>query len=158
MALINEYKTFAIERREQVMNVMKSIGAVLAGLIFIFVTHTGVDLILESTGIFTPTTQRFETPWMLVTATIYRTVLSIAGCFITGILAPSRPMFHALVLGFIGLALSTAAAVVLIPMDLGPAWYPIALAALSVPCGWLGGMLAERRTIQKERYKFYEAK
>jgi hypothetical protein len=50
-----------------------------------------------------------------------------------GILAPSRPMLHALVLGFIGLALSTAAAVVLIPMDLGPAWYPIALAVLRFP-------------------------
>jgi len=128
------------------MNILKSIGAVLAGLIFIFATHSGVDLLLESLGIFTPTTQRFETPWMLVTATTYRTLLSIGGCFVTGILAPSRPMLHALVLGFIGLALSTAAAVVLIPMDLGPAWYPIALAVLSVPCAFVGGLIAERRT------------
>jgi hypothetical protein len=66
------------------MNILKSIGAVLAGLIFIFVTHSGVDLLLESLGIFTPTTQRFETPWMLVTATTYRTLLSIGGCFVTG--------------------------------------------------------------------------
>ena len=128
------------------MNILKSIGAVLAGLIFIFLTHSGVDLILETLGIFTPTTQRFDTPWMLVTAMTYRTILSIAGCFVTGILAPSRPMLHALVLGFIGLALTTAGAVVLIPMDLGPAWYPIALAVVSVPCAWIGGMLAERRT------------
>ncbi len=130
------------------MNILKSIGAVLAGLIFIFVTHSGVDLLLESLGIFTPTTQRFETPWMLVTATIYRTLLSIAGCFMTGLLAPSRPMLHALILGFIGLALSTAFAVILIPMDLGPAWYPIALAVLAVPCAWVGGTLAEQRTKQ----------
>src|SRR5215203_5278580 len=128
------------------MDILKSIGAVLAGLIFIFVTHSGVDLILESLGIFTPPTERFDTTWMVVTATVYRTILSIAGCFVTGILAPSRPMLHALILGFIGLALSTAAAVVLIPMDLGPAWYPVALAVLSVPCGWVGGLLAERRT------------
>lgn len=127
------------------MNILKSIGAVLAGLIFIFVTHGGVDLILETLGIFTPPTERFDTPWMVVTATIYRTMLSIAGCFVTGVLAPSRPMLHALVLGFIGLALSTAAAVVTIPMDLGPAWYPIALAVVSVPCAWIGGLLAERR-------------
>ena len=127
------------------MDTLKSIGAVLAGLIFIFVTHSGVDLFLESLGIFTPTTQRFETPWMLVTATIYRTVLSIAGCFLTGMLAPSRAMLHALILGFIGLALSTAAAVILIPMDLGPAWYPITLAVLAVPCAWIGGTFAERR-------------
>src|SRR5215203_1697421 len=127
------------------MDILKSIGAVLAGLIFIFVTHSGVDLILESFGIFTPRTERFDTPWMVVTATVYRTILSIAGCFVTGILAPSRPVMHALVLGFIGLALSTAAAVVLIPMNLGPAWYPIALASLTLPCAWVGGLLAEKR-------------
>ena len=128
------------------MNILKSIGAVLAGLIFIFVTHSGVDFILESLGIFTPPTERFDTPWMVVTATIYRTILSIAGCFLTGFLAPSRPMLHAMVLGFIGLALSTAAAIVFIPMDLGPAWYPIALVALTLPCAWIGGKLAERRS------------
>ena len=127
------------------MNILKSIGAVLAGLVFIFVTHSGMDLILEALGVFTPPTQRFDTPWMLVTAMIYRTLLSIAGCFLTGLLAPSRPLLHALILGFIGLALSTAAAIVTIPMDLGPAWYPIALAVLAVPCAWLGGVLAERR-------------
>ena len=127
------------------MNILKSLGAVLAGLIFIFVTHSGVDFILESLGIFTPRTDRFDTPWMLVTATVYRTILSVAGCCLTGILAPSRPMLHSLVLGFIGLAISTAAAVVVIPMDLGPVWYPIALAILAVPCAWIGGLLAERR-------------
>jgi len=128
------------------MNILKSVGAVFAGLLFIFVTHSGVDLILESLGIFTPPSERFDTPWMVVTATIYRTLLSIAGCFLTGVLAPSRPMLHSLILGFVGLALTTAGAVVTIPMDLGPAWYPIALAILSVPCGWIGGILAERRS------------
>ncbi|HEX6124682.1 MAG TPA: hypothetical protein VFZ23_04850 [Pyrinomonadaceae bacterium] len=130
------------------MSILKSIGAVFAGLVFIFVTHSGVDLALESLGIFTPPNERFDTPWMVVTATIYRTVLSIAGCFLTGVLAPSRPMLHSLILGFIGLFLSTAAAVVTIPMDLGPAWYPIALAVLSVPCAWVGGKLAELRTVK----------
>lgn len=54
------------------MNILKSIGAVLAGLVFIFITHSGTDFILESLGIFTPPTQRFDTPWMVVTALIYR--------------------------------------------------------------------------------------
>ena len=127
------------------MKTLRSIGAILAGIVFIFLSHSGVDITLESLGIFTPPTERFDTTWMVVTATIYRTLLSIVGCFIAGILAPSRPMLHALILGFIGLALSTAAAIVTIPMDLGPAWYPVALAALAVPSGWVGGLLAERR-------------
>ena len=130
------------------MKTLKSIGAVLAGLIFIVVASYVVDTILEITGIFTPPSAGFHTTWMVVTATLYRTIISIVGCFIAAFLAPSRPMLHALVLGFIGLAASTAAAVVVIPMDLSPAWYPIVLAAEAVPCAWVGGMLAERRAKQ----------
>jgi hypothetical protein len=127
------------------VNILKSIGAILAGLIFIGITHNLVDYILESLGIFTPKTQKFDTTWMVVTATIYRTLLSIAGCFVTGIFAPSRPMLHAMILGVIGLVLSTVAAIVTIPLDWGPAWYPIALVLVTLPCAWLGGKLAERR-------------
>ncbi len=128
------------------MNILKSIGAILAGLMFIVVTHSAVDFILETLGIFTPPTQRFDTPWMLVTATIYRTILSIAGCFLTGILAPSRPMLHALILGFIGFLLSSVAAIIIEPIDLSPTWYPIALVILAIPCAWVGGTIAEKRT------------
>ena len=130
------------------MKTLKSIGAVLAGLIFIVVASYVVDTILEITGIFTPPSAGFHTTWMVVTATLYRTIISIGGCFIAALLAPSRPMLHALVLGFIGLAAGTAAAVVVIPMDLSPAWYPIVLAAEAVPCASVGGMLAERRAKQ----------
>ena len=128
------------------MNILKSIGAVLAGLVFIFITHSGTDFILESLGIFTPPTQRFDTTWMVVTALIYRAAFSVAGCYLTAWLAPSKPMLHALILGGIGLVLSTVAAIVTIPMDLGPAWYPIALAVISLPCGRLGGKLREIQT------------
>ena len=128
------------------MNILKSIGAVLAGPVFIFITHSGTDFILESLGIFTPPTQRFDTTWMVVTALIYRAAFSVAGCYLTAWLAPSKPMLHALILGGIGLVLSTVAAIVTIPMDLGPAWYPIALAVISLPCGRLGGKLREIQT------------
>lgn len=30
-------------------------------------------------------------------------------------------------------------------IDWGPAWYPIALVLVTLPCAWLGGKLAERR-------------
>jgi uncharacterized membrane protein len=127
------------------MNILKSIGAVIAGLFFIFLTHNGTDLILESLGIFTPITERFETTWMVVTALVYRILFSIAGCYVTAWLAPSRPLLHAMILGTIGLVLSTAAAIVLIPRDLGPAWYPIALAVSALPCAWIGGKLVQDR-------------
>jgi hypothetical protein len=50
-------------------------------------------------------------------------------------------MRYAMILGFIGLVLGTLGAVATIPMHLGPAWYPIAIAATAVPCAWIGGAL-----------------
>jgi len=50
------------------MNVLKGIGAIVAGIVFI-VTHTVTDLVLEKLGIFTPPDQGFHTTWMVVTET-----------------------------------------------------------------------------------------
>jgi hypothetical protein len=126
------------------MNILKGIGAVLAGIIFIVVTHTVTDLVLEKLGIFTPPEQGFHITWMVVTATIYRSIYTVAGGYLTAALAPNPPMRYVMILGLIGLATSTLAAIATIPMKLGPAWYPIALAVLALPCVWLGGKLKTR--------------
>ena len=52
------------------MNILKGIAAILAGLIFIVVSHSLTDFVLESLGIFTPPNQGFNTTWIVVTATI----------------------------------------------------------------------------------------
>ena len=126
------------------MNVLKGIGAILAGMIFIIVTHTGTDFVLESLGIFTQPSEGFHTTWMVVTATIYRSIYTVAGGYITAALAPNPPLRYVLILGIIGLALGTLGAVVTIPMGIAPIWYPIALAVLALPCVWLGGKLRTR--------------
>ena len=126
------------------MNVLKGIGAILAGMIFIVATHAGTDFVLESLGIFTPPSQGFHTTWMVVTATIYRSIYTVAGGYITAALAPSPQMRYVLILGIIGLALGTLGAIVTIPMGIAPAWFPIALALLALPCVWLGGKLRTR--------------
>ncbi len=126
------------------MNILKSIGAVLVGLLFIVVTHTLTDMLLESLGVFPPAEQGLHDPKLLILATFYRSILSIIGCYIAAKLAPSRPMLHALIIGFIGILLSTAGAVVATQMDLGPLWYPILLIVLSLPLAWVGGWLATR--------------
>ncbi len=115
------------------MNVLKGVGAILAGFVFIVVTHTATDFVLEKLGIFTPPDQGFHTTWMVVTATIYRSIYTIAGGYITAALAPDPPMRYVLILGLIGLVVGTLAAIATIPMKLGPAWYPIALALLALP-------------------------
>jgi len=123
------------------VNILKGIGAILAGMIFIVVTHTLTDFILESLGIFPQPSQGLHTTWMVVTATIYRSVFTVGGGYVTAALAPNPKMRYVLILGLIGLVISTFAAIATIPMKLGPAWYPIALAVLALPCVWLGGKL-----------------
>jgi hypothetical protein len=126
------------------MNIWKGIGAILAGMIFIVVSHTGTDFILEKLGIFPPPSEGLHTPWMVATATIYRCIFTVVGGYITAALAPNPPMRYVVILGIIGLLLGTLGAIVTIPMKLGPAWYPIALAVTAFPCTWLGGVLRRR--------------
>lgn len=77
----------------------------------------------------------------------YRAVFSFIGCYLTAKLAPRHPMKHALVLGLIGLVLSSIGAIV--AADLGPAWYAWTLAVIALPIAWLGGKLYEQRMAMK---------
>jgi hypothetical protein len=119
----------------------RSAGAVLAGLIAIFVLSLGTDQVLHSLAVYPPWGQPMREPGLNLLALSYRIVYGVLGSYLTARLAPRAPMRHALILGAIGLVLSTAGAVVGIRMDLGPAWYPILLALTALPCAWAGGAL-----------------
>jgi hypothetical protein len=119
----------------------RSAGAVLAGLIAIFVLSLGTDQVLHSLAVYPPWGQPMREPGLNLLALSYRIVYGVLGSYLTARLAPRAPMRHALILGAIGLGLSTAGAVVGIRMDLGPAWYPILLALTALPCAWAGGAL-----------------
>jgi drug/metabolite transporter (DMT)-like permease len=123
-------------------NTLKSIGAVLAGFVAVVVLSLGTDLVLHATGVFPPWDQRMSDALFLL-ATVYRTIYCIAGSYIAARLAPDRPMAHALVLGVVGLVVSTAGAVATWNKgpEFGPHWYPVALIVTAIPCAWLGGRL-----------------
>jgi hypothetical protein len=123
------------------MSIIRSVLAVLAGLVTIFVTHLGTDQLFHTLEVFPPWDQPMHDPGLNALALSYRILFSIFGCYVTARLAPSAPMAHALVLGMIGTALSIAGVVATADMNLGPRWYPIALAASALPCAWLGGLL-----------------
>jgi len=126
---------------------LKSIGAVLAGFIFIVITHTGTDAILEGLGVL-PKGNLFVGTGLILLVLAYRTVFSLLGGYLAAKLAPRKPMQHALILGLIGLILSTAGAFV--AADLGPAWYAWTLAVLALPIAGLGGKLYEQhKTLQQ---------
>jgi hypothetical protein len=75
----------------------------------------------------------------------YRVVYGVVGGYIAARLAPRNPMRHALIVGGIGFVVSAVGAATAIPMNLGPAWYPITLALTALPCAWFGGVLARRK-------------
>jgi hypothetical protein len=128
------------------MNTLRSIGAVLAGLVLIFVLSIGTDEVLHGTGVMA----RGPLPMtgaegLILGLLAYRLLYSIAGCYLAARLAPSRPMRHAIALGVIGLLFSTMGALMNAQQSLGPAWYPWSLVVLALPCAWLGGKLAAQR-------------
>ena len=122
----------------------RRIGAVLGGLLAIFVVTTAIDVALHATGVFPPLGERPSDP-LFVLATAYRVAIAVAGCYLAARLAPDRPMQHALILGAIGVVLSTAGAIATWNSGIGPNWYPLGLVAISMPCAWLGGRLYAMR-------------
>ena len=120
--------------------IWKSILAVIVGLIFIVVTHTATDKILEAIGVL-PKGNLYVGTGLIVFVIGYRAVFSLIGCFLTARLAPSKPMTHALILGVIGVIGSLAGVLANYQLNLGPDWYAWTLVIISLPIAWLGGKL-----------------
>ena len=125
----------------------RSVLAVVAGLVVIFVLSIGTDQILHAAGIYPPWGQPVAmSDGLFAIATLYRIAYGVLGCWVAARLAPARPMAHALALGWIGVALSLAGLVAAQRQSptLGPLWYSIAIVAISLPCAWLGGWIRIR--------------
>ncbi|XXX82328.1 hypothetical protein WMF30_26590 [Sorangium sp. So ce134] len=122
---------------------LRSVGAVLCGLIATVILTTAIDLALHTSGVFPPHGERMADS-LFVLALAYRIPLNAAGCYVAARLAPAQPRRHALALGFIGLALATLGAVTM--WELGPAWYSLANIAIALPCAWAGARLQGARS------------
>ena len=119
----------------------RSVAAVLLGLVAVVVLSLGTDQILHVLAVYPSWGQPMHDAELNLLALSYRVVYSVLGSYIAARLAPRNPMRHALILGAVGLILSTIGAITTIPLNLGPSWYPIALVLTAVPCAWLGGVL-----------------
>ena len=129
------------------MNILKSIGAVVAGFITVVALSIGTDTVLEALGIFPPISEGLFVTWMLVVALVYRSVYTIAGGYVTAKLSPEKPMKHVVVLGLIGTVAGIAG--VIAGWNLSQHWYPIAIAASGFLLTWPGGKLHEDRSASK---------
>lgn len=124
----------------------RSALAVLAGLVFIFVTSLGTDQLFHSLDIYPPWGETMTGTGLFLLALSYRVVFQVIGSYLTARLAPHGPMRHAIILGIVGFVLSTAGAIASISAgNMGPNWYPIVLVITSIPCAWLGGALYRGR-------------
>src|SRR5262245_7746343 len=127
-------------------NILRSVGAIFAGMVTVIVLSLATDVILHATGIYPPWFQPMADPlWVLALA--YRIVYGVLGGYVAARFAPNKPMKHALIVGFIGLALT----IVGVAMhwnkgpEYGPKWFSIALLVTALPCAWAGGKLVASR-------------
>jgi hypothetical protein len=128
----------------------RSILAIVAGVVFIIVVTTLVDIALHLLGVYPPLGQPMDDTLALV-ATSYRIIIGIAGAYLTARLAPGHPMKHAMILGVVGTLLGIAGIAATWNKGLGPIWYPIALAVLAIPQCWAGGRLYEMLSSKRAR-------
>lgn len=125
---------------------LRSAAAILLGFLAVVILSLGTDQALHVLNVYPPWGEPMRDASLNLLALAYRCVYGVVGSYIAARLAPHDPMRHALALGFVGLALSLAGAVVTIAMaDFGPKWYPIALVLTALPCAWLGGVLHRKR-------------
>lgn len=129
---------------------LRSVGAVLAGFVTIFLLATGIDLGLRAAlpAMYGPG-GRVDDVGLLVLTLAYVFTVATFGCWLTARLAPSRPMRHAMLLGVLGLAFNVAGTMV--QWDTAPAWYHVVALLLVLPAAWLGGMIRERQTARTPR-------
>jgi hypothetical protein len=123
----------------------RSVAAVFLGFITVFVLSLGTDQVLHVLKVYPPWGQPMFDTGLYILALAYRSVYTVIGGYVTAKFAPYSPMKHVWTLGIIGFVVAIAGAIATIPMNLGPAWYPIVLAIIGLPCVWLGGVLFLRK-------------
>ena len=128
------------------MKILRSIGAVVAGFVAVFVLAVLTDAVMMALHVF-PAQDHPElyTDFQYLIIFAYTTIYSAAGAYLTARLAPSKPIAHALVLGVLGMLASTLGAMTMWSKAAGHEWYPIALIVIAIPACWLGGWLRVRR-------------
>jgi hypothetical protein len=122
----------------------RSVLAIVAALVGNAALSLAVDQVLHVLDLYPPWGQPMHDPALNALALAYRLVFGVAAGWMVARLAPRAPMRHAAILGAIATVLAALGAVAATQADLGPAWYPIALAVLAYPTVWLGAVLHER--------------
>ncbi len=122
----------------------RSAVALISGILVGVILSLGTDEIFHLTNVYPPWGQTMS-DGLFMLATGYRIIYNILGSYVAARLAPDRPMGHAMILGVLGLVVGLAGAVATwnhVP-PLGPHWYAVVVALISIPCAWIGGKIDE---------------
>src|ERR1700681_689852 len=109
-------------------SILKSIGAIIAGMAVGAILSVATDKILEATSIMKITPFDENPVWLIGLVIIYRTIFNLLGTYIAAKLAPSKPMKHAIILGIIGTLAGIIGTIAM--WHIPPHWYPISLVIL----------------------------
>ena len=116
----------------------RSITAILAAIVANVVLAFVIDELFHVLGVYPPWGVPMNAAGLNALALSYRLLLAVVGGIVVARLAPRAPVRHAVYLAGTGLVFGAAGVVVAFTHDLGPVWYPIALALLS-PLAGIGG-------------------
>lgn len=123
----------------------RSVWAVVAGFIVVVVLSLATDQVLHVLNVYPPWGQPMRDAGLNALALAYRSVYTVLGMYLTARLAPRQPMRLVMIGGVIGTIIAVLGVIGTWSMDLGPRWYPIALAVTAFPLSWLGGWLRAKQ-------------
>jgi len=126
----------------------RSILAVFAGFVVVVVLSLGSDEVLHLLKVYPPWGVPMNEPRLNLLALAYRSVFTFIGGYVTAKLAPHSPMRHVLVGCGIGLVLGSLGVFAATTADLGPIWYPVAVAVTGPVFNWLGGLFFVRQAVR----------
>jgi hypothetical protein len=128
---------------------LRSVAAIILGFVTVVVLSVGTDQLLHVLQVYPPWDEPMHDTGLLLLALSYRMAYTVIGGAVAAWFAPEAPMRHAVILGIIGLVPGAGGIIAATAIDLGPLWYPIAIALTGLPCCCLGGVLY--RAIQTGR-------
>ena len=120
--------------------------SLLAGFIATAALSLATDHVFHVTGIYPPYGEPMFDTGLLLLASAYRVVFQIFGAYLTAMIAKDKANKAVWILGTLGAILWLVGTIV--GQELGPLWYGILGAALSIPTTLTGGRLYEYRAKQ----------
>ncbi|MFC3559479.1 hypothetical protein [Pedobacter jamesrossensis] len=119
--------------------ILKSIGAILAGIVLAAMLSIGADFLFDKLGIMSMENFKQTSLSIIILIVVYRFIFNVVGCYLTAKLAPNKPMKHVIIIGIIGTIFSIFGSFVM--WDKAIPFYNIAIILISLPSAWLGGQL-----------------